>query len=111
MFEAVNAGWMDLGVEGDAACETAAYASQCRRTYYVIRGWCSGWPLLASDGLGVERAMGIEYIAREKQMILNHHVATADECCVRFLREKRCHTGQGQPMRALVMGTGKERGL
>jgi hypothetical protein len=61
--------------------------------------------------LRVDRAMGIEYIAREKKMVLNHHVATADECCVRFLCEKRCDTGQRKPTRALVMGTGKERGL
>jgi hypothetical protein len=52
--------------------------------------------------LGMERAMGIENIAREKQMVLNHHIAIADECCVRFLCEKRCHTGQRQPMRPLV---------
>jgi hypothetical protein len=46
--------------------------------------------------------MGIENITREGPMVLNHHVATADECCVRFLCEKRCHTGQRQPMRPLV---------
>jgi hypothetical protein len=43
--------------------------------------------------------MGIEYIARERLIVLNHRVATADGCRVRFLCEKHRHTNQRQPMR------------
>jgi hypothetical protein len=34
--------------------------------------------------LEVERAMGIEYIARRRLTVLNHHVAIVNESCVRF---------------------------
>ncbi len=49
----------------------------------------------------VERAMGIEYIARALRIFSNHGVTGADERCVRILCEKRRHTNQCQPMRPL----------
>jgi len=56
--------------------------------------------MLAGIGWRVERAMGIEYIARALAIYSNHSVASVDKRCVRFLCEKHCHTSQRQPMPA-----------
>jgi AbrB family looped-hinge helix DNA binding protein len=59
--------------------------------------------LLAGIGqrwLEVERVMGIEHIVRERIIVWNHCVASADGCCVRFSCEKRCHTSPRQPKQA-----------
>jgi hypothetical protein len=47
--------------------------------------------------------MGIEYTAVARQASDNNGIATEEKRCVRFLCEKRCHTSQRQPMRALFL--------
>ena len=44
--------------------------------------------------------MGIEYIAKRVSAYRNQRFATAAQPCVRFLREKRRHTSQRQPISA-----------
>jgi hypothetical protein len=47
--------------------------------------------------LEVERAMGIEYIAKWMSAYTNQALATEAQPCVRFLCEKRRHASQRQP--------------
>jgi hypothetical protein len=56
-----------------------ANVSECQRMYYVIRGWY--W--LAGIGqqwLGVERVMGIEYIA-DVQISAANQIVAGDVVC------------------------------
>src|ERR1700689_5077344 len=48
----------------------------------------------------MERAMGIENIAREPIIYCNQSVVKSPERCVRLLCEKHRHTSQRQPMSA-----------
>jgi hypothetical protein len=85
------------------ACETTANASERPPTYYWSMQAANHWLALASDGWRVERAMGIENTAGAPPAFSNHGVTSPHEHCVRFLCEKRCHTSQRQPTRALLM--------
>ena len=76
MFEAVNAGWMDLGVEGT---EHVAGTTSARDVFAAAQKSRDG---VNRDALRVERAMGIEPTGKALPVLKNKRFdANADAKC------------------------------